>query len=84
MRCASRNTLSRKKGTSEKLECYGIDDFSVVGGVYRPNYFYPCRGVVVGCDELLHDFEGFDTIDYVFGDGVWLVVVIGDVLNIEG
>lgn len=36
------------------------------------------------CNELLHDFEWFETADYVFGDRVWLVVVIGYVLNIEG
>lgn len=38
----------------------------------------------MGRDELLHNLQWFKTADQVFGYGVWLVVVVGDVLYIEG
>lgn len=37
----------------------------------------------MGNDELLHDFEWFQAAYNVFGNGVWLMMVIGDVLYIE-
>lgn len=70
------------RSTAEDFEGNGVDQFGIVGRIERLDDFEGLDGVVMCKDKLVHYLKGSERGGNIFGDGVRLMMIVRDVLDV--